>query len=79
MTPKEKANELVDKCRFALYDNLPSLQSEIFKQSMTEASKQCTLTAVDEIMNIAYWEYMDSGGGQEKSYWQQVRQEIEKI
>lgn len=76
MTPKEKAFELVAKCRFAIYDNLPSLHSNSFKRSMTEASKQCTLTAVDEILNVIP---NNNGWQTKKEYWQDVKQEIEKL
>jgi hypothetical protein len=41
-----------------------------------EGAKQCALIAVDEILDIAYWEYMESMGEKEKEYWQQVKQEI---
>ena len=74
MTPKEKAFELVAKCRFAIYDNLPSLHSNSFKRSMTEASKQCTLIAVDEILNVGFLDTNDL-----YDYWHEVKQEIENL
>lgn len=66
MKPKDKAKELVDKF------SLVGLQQR-------NEGIECALIAVDEIISIAYWEWMDSGGGEEKNYWQQVKQEIEKL
>jgi hypothetical protein len=66
MTPKEKAKELVDKYEFVYIQNLTS---------MFEV-KECALNVVDEILDIAYWEYMESMGEKEKEYWEEVKQEI---
>jgi hypothetical protein len=70
MTPQEKAEQLVNKLLESLYDN----GSLSFKRILFEKSKQCALIAVEEIINI--WEYSDT---QEKWWWQQVKQEIEKL
>ena len=64
MTPKEKAEELLDK-----------MTMEIGKFN----SKQCSLIAVDEIIyNLSGLEdsvwHMNT-----KDYWQEVKQEIEKL
>jgi hypothetical protein len=66
MTPQEKAEELYRK----YYNNYGyyGIPREAIKHS-----KQCALIAVDEIINI--WEYSDT---EEKWWWQQVKQEIEK-
>lgn len=61
MTPKEKAEELVDK-----YHNLRIL--------FRVEAKQCALIAVDEILEVIYYE-----GRSEYIYWQEVKQEIEKL
>jgi len=67
MTPKEKAKELFDK----------------FDKSVNTITsypiKRCALIAVDEIIDIAYWEYMESMGEQEEKYWEEVKQEIQKL
>jgi hypothetical protein len=44
-----------------------------------EMAKQCALIAVDEIIDVAYWEYMESMGEKEKDYWEQVKQEINNL
>ena len=72
MTPKEKAQELVQRFIDEAY-------AETTEQLYTPIAKKAALIAVDEIMDIAYWEYMESGGGQEENYWIQVKQEIENL
>ena len=63
MTPQQKAIELLTKYRRHLPVN-----------TVTDLeAKVCVLIAVEEIINI--WEYSDT---QEKWWWQQVKQEIEK-
>lgn len=66
MTPKEKAKELVNKfynCRVLDFD----------------AAKQCALIAVDEIIISMPMipAFIDDDNG--VNYWQEVRQEIEKL
>jgi len=75
MTPKEKAQELVDK-----YDILQA----IIEGFSFYDSKQCALIAVEEI--IGQWEiidvYLANGNGQlnqNLEYWYTVKQEIEKL
>ena len=69
MTPKEKAKELIEKYQFVEIANYTS---------MFEV-KECALILVNEIIDIAYWEYMESMGEQEEKYWEQVKQEIIKF
>jgi hypothetical protein len=72
MTPKEKAEQLIRKY----------YSFGINKEGQTlswDESKQCALIAVDEIINNSL-EYMgcDLNDG-EIIYWQEVKQEIEKL
>ena len=73
MTPKEKAKELVEKFLF-IYR--PSMHPPYLKAN--EAAKQCAKIAVDEILlllqiQIGFRDYEAS------KYWQEVKQEIEKL
>jgi hypothetical protein len=68
MTPQEKAKDLYDSYWYCL------LQSNIVKRDYW--SQQCALIAVDEILKVASF-YNDSQA--EVTYWQEVKQEIEKI
>lgn len=70
MTPKEKADELIRK-----YYSIGAIEV-----------KQCALIAVDEMLNNAgfIWGGRDTETGmtardQYRKYWQEVKQEIEKI
>ena len=77
MTPKEKAEELY----FKYYKNL-----NIFSYKRIKA-KRCALIAVDEILDNAgmIWSgiYTETGmtakGEIRKKYWQEVKQEIDKL
>jgi hypothetical protein len=71
MTPKEKAFELAHK--FRLID-IRTSESTTMMISMTDA-KQCALIAVDEILKIC----VDSLGLTELDYWQDVKEEIQKL
>jgi hypothetical protein len=73
MTPKEKAIELFNKY-FNIIDNCHPLTD------INISAKKCALIAVDEIMqhaeNSYYNEDIIKGA---KLYWQEVKQEIEKL
>jgi hypothetical protein len=71
MTPKEKAFELAHK--FRLID-IRTSESTTMMISMTDA-KQCALIAVDEILKIC----VDSLGLTDLDYWQDVKEEIQKL
>jgi hypothetical protein len=90
MTAKEKAQELIDtiynlqssitwdtsnenKEKAAIFNDELGADVELYWH---ELAKQSALFAVDEIIDIAYWEYMESMGEQEEKYWQEVKQEI---
>ena len=63
MTPQEKAKDLYDSYWYCL------LQSNIVKRDYW--SQQCALIAVDEILNTCVESMI--------YYWNEVKQEIEKI
>jgi hypothetical protein len=90
MTPKEKAQELVDKfynlqssIAWTTNDELKR-QASIFNDELGEdveiywdkLAKQTAVIAVDEIIDVAYWQYMESMGEQEEKYWNEVKTEI---
>ena len=75
MTPKEKANKLVDK-----YLDIDS-KYEYLSYSM---AKQCALIAVDEILDldlhsVGDYKCFDDPSEWYISYWEEVKQEIEEI
>ena len=69
MTPQEKAKDLYDSYWYCL------LQSNIEKRNYW--SQQCALIAVDEI--IYYLEIVLGVDKEDFEYWNEVKQEIEKI
>jgi predicted Co/Zn/Cd cation transporter (cation efflux family) len=67
MTPKEKARELVDK-----------MSSIIEGYGWEEISKECALIAVDEIIE-SHYKLLSGVKTSIYKYWQEVKQEIEKL
>jgi diphthamide synthase subunit DPH2 len=77
MTPKEKAIELVYKYQYLVttWDCYNDESLEIVYR--LPDMKQCALIAVDEILDasLLYFEDLDAY----VNYWQEVKQEIEKL
>ena len=77
MTAKEKAFEL-----YKMYNNL--IIDEVIEMKITyllmtnKMAKKAALIAVDEIIEFAY-NYTDYNEKSTKEYWQEVKQEIEKL
>lgn len=77
MTPKEKAKELINKFKplcvnvkhTGILDGLATVMNDDFINLI--AAKQCALIAVDEIIEVAYWNNV-------KDFYREVKQEIEK-
>jgi len=70
MTPKEKANQLVDN--YWLMDKInPSLSKE--------QAKQCALIAVDELIKIHYLLTTTHDTSPSINYWKEVKKELEKL
>jgi hypothetical protein len=80
MTPKLKAEKLVDTYRIILMDEDTDCGNEVL---CTLIAKKFALIAVDEILNSnPCCEDSDRGGNfqwaSNEYYWQEVKQEIEK-
>jgi hypothetical protein len=83
MTPKEKANELVDKFyqRFPLKMDVITTRGDLsWEYDNWQEAKQCALIAVDEVilanphsnpLNTDVYSTMD--------YWEEVKQELNKL
>ena len=67
MTPKEKAKELMLK----YYELIP--------MNTVSFAKQCALITVDEIIKELTEEISPSVHGFRHKYWEEVKQEIEKL
>jgi hypothetical protein len=70
MTPKEKAEELVDK----FYPRATSYASD--RKNQIENAKECALIAVDEILNVLWHTHKNE---EVWRYYLEVKQEIEKL
>ena len=69
MTPKDKAKELVDK--------MWNIDERYGSIGFNEA-KQCALVAVDEILDAVDWHEFETPN-EELNYWNQVKEEINKL
>jgi hypothetical protein len=72
MTPKEKAQELVDKFRSEI---LSFLGDRIKDQN----AKRCALIAVDELIKIHYLLTTTHDTSPSINYWKEVKQELDKL
>jgi hypothetical protein len=76
MTPKEKAEKLVDKHLRIIADDV--IDNKLVYGTLTyKLSKECALIAVDEL--IKQEEKYNNGTFYPSKYWQEVKQEIEKL
>lgn len=72
MTPKDKAEELITTYRFVL-----SFENALLGENKDSAAKKCALITVDELLNDC-----DASGPFEIeriNYWEQVKEEINKL
>ena len=79
MTSQEKAIELVDK----YYPILGGIEPKDWEYFCKDKAKECALTAVNEILkSVSCVNWLDEGSINFKpffDYWQEVKQEIEKL
>jgi hypothetical protein len=71
MTPKEKAEELFVRIN---KEGLHQISSVVNRHVRKEMIKQCALIAVDEILD-GFRKVLPAS----RNYWEQVKQEIEKL
>jgi hypothetical protein len=80
LTPKEKANELATMHHNLIQDIGGELGQEIL---VTILAKQCALFAVDEILKALQVPPIENKGSKlynsQIEYWQEVKEEIEKL
>jgi hypothetical protein len=72
MTPQEKANELLDELI------KPIIHLHQYPLCF-EASKECAIITVDEILNVLYSLKFGNAISEEIEYWDKVKYEIENI
>ena len=85
MTPKEKAEELVDKFHIKVYVSFieNSIPSVINALMLYNSAKQCALIAVDEIIDLCEFDVASDVGNQryidKLNYWDAVKKELEGL
>jgi hypothetical protein len=72
MTPKLKAEDLINSYRIILMNENTECGNEIL---CTSIAKQCALIAVDEILTADMFMMTE----EQEKYWEQVKTEIEKL
>lgn len=77
MSPKEKALELIGNMGFSTGVSMDAKTGEFHPMYRNQYAKQCALVAVDEIFKTGLLEGTTLGIN--KKYWQEVKQEIEKL
>jgi hypothetical protein len=82
MTPKEKAIEIYDNF-YLLHQSATDENGVLFISALNKGlAKKCALIAVDEIMKAIYNEDFDGHLRDEydaATYWNEVKNEIEKL
>lgn len=75
MTPKEKAKELIE--HYA--ETIEPIEFGVILERNWKLAKFCAIVAVDELIDEN--EYLEElvQAGLKKQYWQEVKQEIEKL
>jgi hypothetical protein len=75
MSPQEKAIDLVNKFKY----NTRAYSEDKQWEDTAYNAKQCALIAVDEILDIDCFDMSEEHFDNHIEYWQQVKQEIEKL
>lgn len=81
MTPKEKAIELIEQ--FEQFSDYKECDVFTQRERMFMNAKQCALICVEEILNESpskrYWDTYDDETPSAITFWQEVKEEIEKL
>ena len=72
MTEKEKVNELIKKF-------YPQVQWKLGQEDCLDRAKKCVLILVDEMLNNFLSNRTTEYGRERYKFWQEVKQEIEKL
>jgi len=72
MTPEEKSKELINK-----FTN--PVRWKLGQENVTQRAKECALIAVDEILLIDCWDMSEEHFVNHIEYWEEVKNEINKL
>ena len=76
MTPKEKAESLID--RFIPNIRIWNDEKKVWEDCI-ESAKRCALIAVDELLDDDVYDMSEQPFEKRIEYWQEVKQELLKI
>ena len=76
MTPKEKAESLID--RFIPNTRIWNDEKKVWEDCI-ESAKRCALIAVDELLDDDVYDMSEQPFEKRIEYWQEVKQELLKI
>jgi hypothetical protein len=80
MTPKEKAQELVDGFKNIDIEYNDSIEGNCFMTMTKSDAKQCALIAVDELLEVTKrYDYTLSSNPIYNQYWLNVKSQIELL
>ena len=74
MTPKEKAEALVDS-----FMNIKSTKLSDYSMIYHPTAKQCALIAVNEILDVDCFDMSEEHFDNHIEYWQEVKHEITQL
>jgi len=75
MTPKEKAEELINK----FIPHTKVFHEVLGWEDYIDSAKQCALIAVDELIKIHYLLTTTHDTSPSINYWKEVKQELENL
>jgi hypothetical protein len=75
MTPKEKADDLIDK----FLPHTKVYHEATGWEDYFDSAKECALIAVDEILEELPEGSIDYGISSRRRYWEEVKEELEKL
>jgi hypothetical protein len=71
-SPKEKSKDLVNKFT-------DPVRWKLGQENVTQRAKECALIAVDEILLIDCWDMSEEHFVNHIEYWEEVKNEINKL
>lgn len=77
LSAKEKSNELIENYRYRLLPFI-TFQTQLTEADLFNKCKQCALIAIDEILSEIYSNKCTTTD-ERRMFWQEVKQEIEKL
>lgn len=78
MTPKEKAEELIEKFRDYSHTDFSPVKGGYQEKSQIENAQKCALICIDQILESYLHANVEYEDGQYENFWKEVKEEIEK-